>query len=71
MDGGEGRRRRGRIREEVSAASRENKSCCHANKAKINKQISFLNVESSYSASHYGDTLQQMAGGCQTKALVH
>lgn len=70
MDGGEGRRRRGRIRKEVSAASRENKSCCHANKAK-KKKISFLNVESSYSASHYGDTLQQMAGGCQTKALVH
>lgn len=32
MEGGEWRRRGG-IREEVSAAPRENKSCCHANKA--------------------------------------
>lgn len=73
MDGDEGKRKRGGIREEASVASRENKSCCHANKATTppTKKISLLNVESSHSASHYGVTLQQMAGGCETKALVH
>lgn len=65
MDGGEGRMRRGGIREEASAA-RTSLAVMQIRQ----KKISFLNVESSYSASHYGVTLQQMAGGCQTKALV-
>lgn len=72
--GGEGERRadgdeerkRGRIREEVSNTSREG-SCCHANKAIFFSECG----KNSYNASHYEVTLQQMAGECQTKALVH
>lgn len=57
MDGDEGKRKRGGIRKEANVASWQNKSRCHANEA-TKKKISSLNVESSYSASRYGVTLQ-------------